>query len=318
METKYTLQLIIGTVLIVVCCLGQALSFAETTKSYRVVILTSRQTQPHREAASWIVTTLRSQPDLKIQLIKEYTLFGWKGKRAQLARQLIEDRPDIVFSLGTPAAIFSKEILPNRPMIFLLVLDPDYLVKSRVNLAGIGMDVPLERKIALFQKIIGRKKIGVLLRKENKQITHIEELARENSYLVIHSISRGEDLPSGLEILLNKGAEGLVMEPDPLLYGSVQAIRYTLLWGLRHKIPIMGLSRSFVENGALCALEPDYKMMGVMAANMGIGILCGDRSDEYAVEEPKSFILSINMRTARRLGVKVPKSVLLEAGTIIE
>ena len=118
-----------------------------------------------------------------------------------------------------------------------------------------------------------------------------------------------KELPKALETLASRGIEGFLMVPDPTIFGTIPSIDFTILWGLRHRIPVMGLSKGYVKRGALCALEPDYYSMGRQLAELGIKIL--QHPDMMGtLIYPEELKLSINFTTLRRLGLTLPPEMM--------
>ncbi len=80
----------------------------------------------------------------------------------------------------------------------------------------------------------------------------------------------------------------------------------------------MGLSPPFVNAGALLALSCDYGDIGKQAAEMAIEILRGGRPGNIQVTVPRNVYLSINMKTAKHIGLRVPDRAVQLANEIIE
>ena len=81
----------------------------------------------------------------------------------------------------------------------------------------------------------------------------------------------------------------------------------------RHRLPSASDSPQFVESGVLVGYGVDVPETMRRAVDYVDRILRGARPAEMAVEMPTKFDLSVNLKTARAIGVTVPRSILLRA-----
>jgi putative ABC transport system substrate-binding protein len=75
--------------------------------------------------------------------------------------------------------------------------------------------------------------------------------------------------------------------------------------------------RDFVEAGGLMAYGPELSVMSRRAADYVDKILKGAKPIDLPIEEPKEYVLAVNLDTAERLKLKIPDSVLMRAGEIL-
>jgi putative tryptophan/tyrosine transport system substrate-binding protein len=89
-------------------------------------------------------------------------------------------------------------------------------------------------------------------------------------------------------------------------------------FAIEHKLPSVYTSREYIEAGGLMAYMPNYKDVFRRAASYVDKILKGAKPGDLPIEQPRGFHLSINLKTARALGLAVPRRVLAGADEVIE
>ena len=87
---------------------------------------------------------------------------------------------------------------------------------------------------------------------------------------------------------------------------------------LKYKLPSMFELNYGPSLGGLISYGPDFGAVFRRAGQYVGRILKGGKPEEMPVEEPREFRMSLNMRTAKALGIKVPQAVLLRADEVIE
>ncbi len=87
---------------------------------------------------------------------------------------------------------------------------------------------------------------------------------------------------------------------------------------LEHRLPTMAWGGWYTEAGCLMAYSSDYYAMEHRLAFYVDRILKGAKPGDLPIEQPTTFRLSVNLKTAEALGVEVPQSILLLADEVIE
>jgi putative ABC transport system substrate-binding protein len=108
-------------------------------------------------------------------------------------------------------------------------------------------------------------------------------------------------------------------QPDGLVLGPVNAIRrHIAALALRHAVPAIALQRDFADAGGLISYGPSltavYHLKGIYAGK----ILKSAKPAELPVQQPTTFELVINVKTAKVFGLTVPQSMLIRADEVIE
>lgn len=86
----------------------------------------------------------------------------------------------------------------------------------------------------------------------------------------------------------------------------------------RHRLPNIGFQTSYVRAGGLMSYGPAQDSYYPRAAVMADKIIRGAKPGDMPIEQPATFEFAINLKTARTLGLAIPKSLLLRADEVIE
>ena len=86
----------------------------------------------------------------------------------------------------------------------------------------------------------------------------------------------------------------------------------------RHRLPTSFVAAEFVELGGLMSFGPNLAAAFRSAARYVDKILKGTKPGDIPVEQPTVFDLTINLKTAKALGIKVPSSIMARADRVIE
>jgi putative ABC transport system substrate-binding protein len=124
------------------------------------------------------------------------------------------------------------------------------------------------------------------------------------------------DLEHIFSVLRPDDADGIFIASQNLLVKHQGLI---LKLGLEKRMPLMSQRREWVEQGALMSYGPNLAATGHAAASRYVDkILKGTKPGELPVEQADLLELAVNMRTAKTLGIEIPRSLLAQADVIIQ
>jgi putative ABC transport system substrate-binding protein len=86
----------------------------------------------------------------------------------------------------------------------------------------------------------------------------------------------------------------------------------------KHKLPAMYLLPETVAAGGLMAYGPDFQIIFQRSADYVDKILKGARPADIPIEQATQYILAVNLKTARSLGLVIPQSILVRANEVIQ
>jgi len=248
-----------------------------------------------------------------------------------IAADLVGSRPDVIVTIGHAQAQAARRATHEIPIVMLASGEPVAagLVTSFAhpggNVTGLSYfstELNIKRLEYLKTMVPGLKRLGVLIDPDAP--------TEMNEFYVRDSITAGKTL--GFEILVfqmsavadldqvfKKMASkkiGAVFVPPKLRHpGELERIADL---AMRHRLPTMHYVKTFPEIGGLMSYGANYVALQRRAAIYVDKILRGARPADLPVEQPTQFILAINVKTARELGLTVPKSLLARADKVIE
>jgi putative ABC transport system substrate-binding protein len=123
------------------------------------------------------------------------------------------------------------------------------------------------------------------------------------------------ELDATFATLAQQPPEALVVMSDAALYDLREPISAL---ALRHRLPIIAYVPEFTEVGALMSYGPPRRAIYRHAAYYVKKILSGTKPADLPVEQPTEIELSINLQTAKALGITIPDALLARANRVIE
>lgn len=245
-----------------------------------------------------------------------------------LAAELVAMNPDVIVTANTPptrAAVNATKVIP---IVMSLVGDPvgsgfvrnlsrpGGNVTGRANLAP---DLAAKRLQLLKEIVPGAKRIAVLLNPDDPVTTpqrrEAERAAAQVGVDIRFLMVRSEgDLVAAF-------ADAAAWPADAVQWVSGQEhafIPASIRIAAERRLPLMVPRRQQVETGGLISYVPDAPAQYRAAAVYVDKILKGAKPGDLPVEQPTEIALSINIKTARTLGLKLPPSLLARADDIFE
>jgi putative ABC transport system substrate-binding protein len=230
----------------------------------------------------------------------------------------------IILALGTDAAKLVKQAQAEVPSVFSMVSEPGQsgLLNSGGNggtpMTGVCLDVPVQDQFSSLLDVVPRaKKIGVIYNPDETQfmVDEARKAAnRMNLGLVTYPIHSEAEVPEGLTALRPR-IDALWLVSDRTVL-TTQSLQYVFLFAFQTNLPLMGLSDHFVRMGALFAVGPDYRDVGMQSGEFAAQILAGRDPYELPVASPRKVLLSLNLRTAEIIGLRIPDVVVRKATSV--
>jgi putative ABC transport system substrate-binding protein len=123
------------------------------------------------------------------------------------------------------------------------------------------------------------------------------------------------DYDSVFAPLAAKPIDGLVMFTDPLTWANFKRVAD---FAFAKRVPTVCEFRQLAESGCLVSCGPTFDEFDRRVATQVDRILKGNKPADVPYEQVTRFELVINLRTAKALGITIPRSVLVRANEVIE
>ena len=246
-----------------------------------------------------------------------------------LARELVDLKPDVILTSGTPGALAAKQATQSIPIVMAVVGNPlevglvSSLAKPGGNATGLsalGAELEGKRLEFLTQILPKLSRAAVLLNPDNPFTAiawkSLQPAAESVGVMLQRFEVRGpNDLDHALAAIKAIRPQALMVTPDRLLLTYREPI---VQFVTKNRLPGMFPYREFAEEGGLMTYGPDYVDMFRRAATYVDKILKGAKPGDLPVEQPTKFELVINLKTAKALGLPIPQALLVRADEIIQ
>jgi putative tryptophan/tyrosine transport system substrate-binding protein len=258
----------------------------------------------------------------KHRIVAEYDMGGDPDRGPSIVAEIeTKIKPDLIFAVGIWALQAAASHSTTIPVVYAMVLNPPSVVGDGKNVTGASMNIPAEEAIRLFKQMgPGIKRVGAIYSRNRTGylVKRAESLARnEGIQLVTREINSPREITAALESLQD-GIDALWILPDESTLAQ-PALQQILLFSYRKKIPVLGLSERHAQLGALFSLSfASSEDIGRQAAELASTVLSGTKATEIPYTTPRKVSLIVNMRTAGKLGIEVPKTILGRATAVIQ
>ena len=258
--------------------------------------------------------------------------YRWPNGAAQMASyaaELVALNPEIIFA-GTSSAVAAVQRKTRSvPVVFAQVSDPvgagfvSSLARPAGNITGFaisefGMGAKWLELLKLIAPSIER--IAVIYDPANPTSTGylpmIEAGARSYGGQIYPAAVRdAAEIERAITDIARKPDGGLIVVPGPLMAARRAQI---ISSATQHRLPNIYAYRYYAAGGGLISYGVDNNALYHLAASYVDRILKGEKPADLPVQLPTKFVLVINLKTAKALGLTIPDTLLVRADEIIE
>jgi ABC-type uncharacterized transport system substrate-binding protein len=248
----------------------------------------------------------------------------------RLAAELVAIDVDVIVTISTTAALAAKEATSTIPIVMAGSSDPveNGLVTSLAhpggNVTGLTNNPggQFVRKLVQLLKEAAPavSRVGVLCdtnnRPEADTFTALQAAATTMGMTAANGdVHDAMAMPAVLAAVVRAGANGLYVSPNPLNTSQRKLITD---FTLANRLPAIFGDRQFVSDGGLMSYWTDWIDLRRRTAAYVDKILKGAKPADLPIEQPTKLELVINLKTAKALGITIPKELLLRADEVIQ
>jgi putative ABC transport system substrate-binding protein len=255
---------------------------------------------------------------------------GTPARFPRLAGELVAAGVQLVVTTGSTEAVTMSQATSTIPIVMMFVSDPvelglaKSLARPERNLTGSTLRIPgfpAKRMELLIEALPGARRIAVLgnpaqpnFVADRKAMEHVA--ARKGvTLLPTSAATRPEELESAFERIAKDRPDAMIVPSLALFQLHRQRI---IAFAAQAKLPAMYTWTEDVEAGGLMAFAVEVRALYARAPVFVDKILKGTKPGDIPIEQPTRYGLSLNLKTARALGVKFPPTVLTRAERVIE
>ncbi|MGH7415046.1 MAG: ABC transporter substrate-binding protein [Candidatus Rokuibacteriota bacterium] len=293
------------------------LGSANPVQAADVAVILSADVDAYSEALKGFKAALRHR------IVAEYSMEGdFDRGRRQVAEISAKIKPDLIFAVGIWGLQVVARQATDLPVVYAMVLNPPSVVGSGAkNITGASMNVPVDQTLRMLKQLGQIRRVGVVFdrSKTGYLVARAEAVAREEGLqLVAREIRSAKEAIPALEALGEQGIDALWVLPDETnLVPTV--LQQMLLFSYRRKVPLIGLSESQAQMGALLSLSfASSEDIGRQAGELANSILAGKAPAEIPYTTARRVRLTVNLKAAQKLGMDIPKSILAAANNVIQ
>jgi putative ABC transport system substrate-binding protein len=248
-----------------------------------------------------------------------------------LAGDLVGRKVDLIVTIAAAPSVAAKNATSTIPIVFIGVSDPvelglvSNLARPGGNVTGFSPFVSqlTPKRLELLLELVPQAKVIALLENPNNPSIHRERLiadmqdaaSAKGVRLAILKAGTESEIDAAFATLVEQHVGGLVVAGDPFF--NTRREQFVAL-ASRHAVPAIYWLRGFAAAGGLISYGINLVHLFREAGSYAGRILEGTKPADLPVQQPTTFELVVNLKTAKTLGLTVPPSILARADEVIE
>jgi putative tryptophan/tyrosine transport system substrate-binding protein len=266
-------------------------------------------------------------------IVQRYSSGGRSSEYAVTAREIVNTRPDVIVTVGIVGLRLLLSLTGAIPIVAPATADPlaaglvRSLARPEANLTGFTIDGGLEingLRLQLIKEAAPRNaRLAFLTTSYAAAVPGMLDLNRGAAAalgidLSVHAMDGTFDEINFRTTFARIAAErvgGIHVGSATELIANLRVI---VALAAEHRIPAIYESREFVEAGGLMSYGVDLGDNWRKGAGYVARILHGAKPSDLPIQQPTTFEVLVNLKTAKALGITLPESIMIRATEVIE
>ena len=263
-------------------------------------------------------------------VLEQRHAYNQAARVPDLAAGLVRGKVAVMVVYGSAAIAAVKKTAPGIPVVMTVHADPvgsgivPSLARPGGNITGFTdghADLAPKRLEILKEIVPSASRVAAFY---NPDVAHsarqwklVQGAApRLGITLAGIQIRSPDDIERAFAESTKRRASALFIIPDPTWWIGHE--RRIANLAIEHKLASIGTVREFAEHGMLAAYGTNFAELWRRSAGYVDRILKGAKPGDLPIEQPRRFDLVINLKTAKALGITVPRKVVMRADRVIE
>jgi putative ABC transport system substrate-binding protein len=248
-------------------------------------------------------------------VVERFSAEGSSSRYAALAAEIVNAKPEVIVA-NSPERL--NALITTIPIVAIMG-DPvasglvTNLARPDGNLTGVSIDGGpgmVAERLQILKEVLPAAARIVTLVGSSAEVQRSSAVATK-----LMSEVDGTHLRRVFAEMVEEKVDGVLIGE----HGSFVANRSLIAeLAAQHRLPVIYPYREYTEAGGLMAYGPDN---GELAKRMALSvqqILNGAKPGDIPIHQPIKFVMALNMKTAKALGLTIPQSVLAQADEVIE
>jgi len=259
--------------------------------------------------------------------------FRWRGETIKpyrwMASDIVEEKPDVIVATCEISAKAAMGATDKIPIVMAASTDPvahglvHSLAHPGANVTGLSLN-ELEicaKRVQLLREVTpNMRRLGAIMLATEPislvEYQNLEQLSRDAGLELVPYRVPGDDFEAAFAAMRKAKVQG-ILDYSALSVTFPYKRRFTAL-ALESRIPVAYTLRELVEAGGLMSYGPVASASFRRAAYYVDRIAKGAQPGTLPIEQPTRFELTVNLKTARALGIEMPPTLLARADAVIE
>jgi putative tryptophan/tyrosine transport system substrate-binding protein len=253
---------------------------------------------------------------------------GRAERLPELAKEIAATHADVILAVSTPAAHAAKDAAPSTPVVMAFSGEDPVaaglvasLARPGGNVTGIALlaaEMDAKRVELLAQAVPNGRRLVLFATRyaEQDRFSLAQHTANSLSVeLVIVRAGNKQDYNEAFAAIARAAPAGIVIGSSPVFFrDGAELAALAAALGL----PTICEWREMAEQGCLLSFGPRVTTLYRRAAGYVARIFQGANPADLPVEQPTTFEIAINLKTAKTLGITLPLTLQAQADEVIE